>query len=107
MVVALVWWRTRRWWFAVIPAMSVSLQAAIFVAATMVTARRPDVPRLDPASHVQQPGGHVGANVALYASFAIMAPTIERTWLRRAVMGVCSVVLILVAYARGTAAYTI
>jgi undecaprenyl-diphosphatase len=29
-VVALVWWRTRRWWIAVIPAIALSLQAAIF-----------------------------------------------------------------------------
>ena len=29
--VAVVWWRTRRWWFAVIPAMAISLQATIFV----------------------------------------------------------------------------
>jgi len=26
-VVAVVWWRTRRWWFAVIPAIAISLQA--------------------------------------------------------------------------------
>jgi hypothetical protein len=29
-VVAVVWWRTRRWWFAVIPAIAISLQATIF-----------------------------------------------------------------------------
>ena len=37
--VVLVFWRTRHWWFAVIPAIAVSLQAAIFVAATVVTGR--------------------------------------------------------------------
>jgi len=100
--VALVFWRTRRWWFAVIPAIAVSLQAAIFVAATVVIGRpRPDVPHLDPAPPTSSyPSGHVGASVALYASLAIMATTIERTWLRRTVIAVCSVIPILVAYAR-------
>ena len=100
--VAVVWWRTRRWWFAVIPAIAISLQAAIFVAATLVTGRpRPYVPHLDPAPPTSSyPSGHVGASVALYTSFAIMATTIERTWLRRTVIGVCSVIPFLVAYAR-------
>ena len=35
----LVFWRTRHWWFAVMPAIAVSLQAAVFVAATVVTGR--------------------------------------------------------------------
>ncbi len=100
--VAVLWWRTRRWWFAVIPAIAISLQAAIFVAATLVTGRpRPSVPHLDPAPPTSSyPSGHVGASVALYTSFAIMATTIERTWLRRTVIGVCSVIPFLVAYAR-------
>jgi membrane-associated phospholipid phosphatase len=100
--VALVFWRTRRWWFAVIPAIAISLQSAVFVAATVVTGRpRPDVPHLDPAPPTSSyPSGHVGASVALYASFAIMATTIERTWLRRSVIAVCSVIPVLVAYAR-------
>lgn len=102
LAVLVLWWRTRRWWFAVIPAIAISLQAAIFVAATLVTGRpRPDVPHLDPAPPTSSyPSGHVGASVALYASFAIMATTIERTWLRRTVIGVCSVIPVLVAYAR-------
>jgi undecaprenyl-diphosphatase len=101
-VVAPVWWRTRRWWFAVIPSIAVSLQAAIFVAATAVTGRpRPDVPHLDPAPPTTSyPSGHLGASVALYASFAIMATRIEATWLRRTVIGACSVIPVLVAYAR-------
>ncbi|MEO8518774.1 MAG: phosphatase PAP2 family protein [Dermatophilaceae bacterium] len=100
--VAVVFWRTRRWWFAVIPAIAVSLQAAVFVAATLVIGRpRPDVPHLDPAPPTSSyPSGHVGASVALYASLAIMATTIERTWLRRTVIAVCSVIPVLVAYSR-------
>ena len=100
--VALVWWRTRRWWFAVIPAIAISLQASIFVTVTLVTGRpRPDVPHLDPAPPTSSyPSGHVGASVALYASLAIMATTIERTWLRRTVIAACSLIPVLVAYAR-------
>jgi len=97
-----VWWRTRRWWFAAIPAIAISLQASIFVGATLVTGRpRPDVPHLDPAPPTSSyPSGHVGATMALYASFVIMATTIERAWLRRTVIGVCSLIPVLVAYAR-------
>jgi len=100
--VVLVYWRTRRWWFAVIPAIAISLQAAVFVAATLVTGRpRPDVPHLDPAPPTSSyPSGHVGASVALFASLAIMATTIERTWVRRTVIAVCSLIPFLVAYAR-------
>lgn len=101
-VVAVLWWRTRRWWFAVIPAIAISLQATIFVTVSGVVGRpRPGVPHLDPAPPTSSyPSGHVGASVALYASLAIMATTIHRTWLRRTVIGVCSVIPILVAYAR-------
>jgi len=100
--VAVVWWRTRRWWFALIPALAISLQATIFVTVSTVIGRaRPDVPHLDPAPPTSSyPSGHVGASVALYSSLAIMATTIERAWLRRTVIGVCSVIPLLVAYAR-------
>jgi len=102
LTVALVWWRTRRWWFAVIPAIAVALQATIFVtASTLIGRPRPEVPHLDPAPPTSSyPSGHVGASVALYTSLAIMATSIERTWLRRVVIGVCSVIPLLVAYAR-------
>jgi len=100
--VAMVWWRTRRWWFALIPALAISLQAAIFVTVSTVIGRaRPDVPHLDPAPPTSSyPSGHVGASVALYGSLAIMASTIERPWLRRTLIGLCSAIPLLVAYAR-------
>jgi membrane-associated phospholipid phosphatase len=100
--VAVVWWRTRRWWFALIPALAITLQATIFVTVSAVIGRaRPDVPHLDPAPPTSSyPSGHAGASVALYSSLAIMATTIERAWLRRTVIGVCSAVPVLVAYAR-------
>jgi len=100
--VAVVWWRTRRWWFALIPALAITLQATIFVTVSAVVGRaRPDVPHLDPAPPTSgYPSGHVGASVALYGSLAIMATTIQRAWLRRAVIGVCSTLPVLVAFAR-------
>jgi len=102
LTVAVVWWRTRRWWFAVIPAIAITLQATIFVTvATVVGRARPDVPRLDPAPPTSSyPSGHVGASVALYVSLAIMATTIERPWLRRTVVTVLAIIPFLVAYAR-------
>ena len=100
--VVVVWWRTRRWWFALIPALAISLQATIFATVSAVIGRaRPDVPHLDPAPPTSSyPSGHVGASVALYSSFAFMATTIERAWLRRTMVGVCSAIPVLVAYAR-------
>jgi len=100
--VAMVWWRTRRWWFALIPALAISLQATIFVTVSTVIGRaRPEVPHLDPAPPTSSyPSGHVGASVALYGSLAIMASTIERAWLRRTLIGLCSLIPVLVAYAR-------
>src|SRR5665811_1354630 len=95
-------WRTRRWWFALIPALAISLQATIFATVSAVIGRaRPDVPHLDPAPPTSSyPSGHVGASVALYSSFGFMATTIERAWLRRTMVGVCSATPVLVAYAR-------
>jgi len=100
--VGVVWWRTRQWWFALIPAVAISLQASIFVAAAAVIGRpRPEVPHLDQAPPTSSyPSGHVGASFGLYTSLAIMATTIERTWLRRALIAMCSVIPILVSYAR-------
>lgn len=101
-VVAAVWWRTCAWWFAIIPAIAIGLQATIFVIATNVVDRpRPDVAQLDPAPPTSSfPSGHVGASVALYTAFAMMAQSIERTWLRRLVTLVCLLLPLLVTYAR-------
>ena len=60
--VALLWWRTRQWWVAVVPAIAIALQATIFVIATAIIGRpRPEVPHLDPAPPTSSyPSGHVG-----------------------------------------------
>jgi undecaprenyl-diphosphatase len=101
-VVALVWWRTKQWWYAVVPAIAIAVQASVFVAATTLTDRkRPAVEHLDPAPPTSSyPSGHMGASTALYLTFALMAQRIERAWLRRLVTVVCAVVPLLVGYAR-------
>lgn len=101
-VVAAVWWRTKQWWYAAVPAIAISVQASVFVLASAVVGRdRPDVAQLDPAPPTSSyPSGHVGASVALYVTFAFMAQRIERVWLRQVVTAVCAVIPLLVAYAR-------
>ena len=103
LVVAILWWRTKQWWYAVIPGIAISLQATIFVTAAQVVGRdRPDVERLDPTPPTSSyPSGHVGAATALYTTFAFMAATrIENVVLRRVVVALCVVAPLSVAYAR-------
>ncbi len=101
-VAALVWWRTRRWWYAVVPLIAISLQATVFVTAAHVVGRdRPNVERLDPTPPTSSyPSGHVGASTALYATFALMASRIENPWLRRVLVTVSVIAPVLVSYAR-------
>jgi membrane-associated phospholipid phosphatase len=102
LAVGALWWRTRQWWMAVVPAIAIALQATVFVIATAVVARpRPHVPHLDPAPPTSSyPSGHVGAATALYVSFALLAQRVERPWLRRVVTSACLLVPVLVAWAR-------
>ena len=101
-MVALVWWRTKEWWYAVVPALAISAQASVFVAATLISGRdRPEVEQLDPAPPTSSyPSGHMGAATALYLTFAMMAQRIELPWLRRLVTSLCVLVPLLVGYAR-------
>ena len=100
--VALIWWRTKQWWYAVIPAIAIATQASVFVAATTIADRkRPAVEHLDPAPPTSSyPSGHMGAATALYLTFALMAQRIETVWLRRLVTVVCAIIPLLVGYAR-------
>lgn len=101
-VVAIVWWRTRQWWYAVIPAIAISVQSSVFVTAAAVVGRdRPEAAHLDPAPPTSSyPSGHVGATTALYLTFALMAQRIERVWLRQVVTVVCLAMPFLVSYGR-------
>ncbi|HET8989098.1 MAG TPA: phosphatase PAP2 family protein [Humibacillus sp.] len=101
-MVAIVWWRTKEWWYAVVPALAIAAQASVFVAATTITGRdRPTVEHLDPAPPTSSyPSGHMGAATALYLTFAMMAQRIENTWMRRLVTSICIIVPLLVGYGR-------
>lgn len=101
-VVAVVWWRTGQWWYAIVPAIAVSTQAAVFVLSALVVGReRPDVPHLDDAPPTSSfPSGHAGAATALYVTLALMAQRIQRTWLRVSLTVVLLVLPMIVVYAR-------
>jgi membrane-associated phospholipid phosphatase len=101
-VCAIVWWRTKEWWFAVVPMIAISLQATVFVIAAAVVSRdRPPVERLDPTPPTSSyPSGHVGASTALYVSFALMATRISNVVVRRVVITLCILAPLLVSFAR-------
>lgn len=100
--VALLWWRTRRWWFAVVPAIAVSLQALVFVTAAAVVGReRPDAELLDDAPPTSSfPSGHAGASTAFYVTLALVSRRIAHPALRWLATTACLLVPALVAYAR-------
>lgn len=101
-VALIVWWRTKQWWYAVVPVLAISLQATVFVLATAVVGRsRPPVPKLDPAPPTSSfPSGHQGASTALYVTFLLMATRIENRATRIIVMVLCALAPGLVAFAR-------
>lgn len=98
----LILWRTRQWWFAIIPGIAIAMQATLFVISAWIIGRpRPEAAHLDPAPPTSSfPSGHVGAATALYLSFALMAQRIESPWLRRSLTTLLLIVPLLVAYAR-------
>lgn len=102
LVVALVWWRTKQWWFAVVPLIAISLQAAVFFFTTLLIDReRPDVEKLDDSPPTSSfPSGHTGAATGLYFTLALMAFRIPNPALRRVAVAVCVAVPLLVASAR-------
>lgn len=101
-VSAVVWWRTKEWWFAVVPLIAISVQATVFVLAAQVVGRdRPNVERLDPTPPTSSyPSGHVGASTALYVSFALMSTRIRNVVVRRLVIAGCVLAPLLVSFAR-------
>lgn len=102
LVVAILWWRTREWWWSLVPALAIALQSIIFVTAAWVVQRpRPEVKHLDPAPPTSSyPSGHVSAATALYLTFMMMALRIRRPYLRWPVIAVCALVPLFVVYAR-------
>ena len=102
LVALIVWWRTKQWWYAVVPVLAISIQATVFVIATAVVGRaRPEVSHLDPTPPTSSyPSGHQGASTALYLSLLLMATRIRQPVLRVVVMVLCGVAPFLVGFAR-------
>ncbi|KQZ89747.1 hypothetical protein ASD62_10975 [Phycicoccus sp. Root563] len=101
--VGILYWRTRDLRWSVVPLVAISLQALIFLFATMAVGRqRPPAIPMDASPPTSSfPSGHTGASTALYVSLLLMAATrIERAGLRRLVIGVCAVLPVLVGLAR-------
>ena len=101
-VVTLLWWRTKAWWFAVVPLIAISVQSAVFVTSAAVVGReRPEVEQLDVAPPTSSfPSGHVGASTAFYLTLAMFSQRIAHPVLRWAATCACLLVPIFVAYAR-------
>lgn len=102
LVIGLVWWRTREWWYAIVPAVAVALQAAIFMTSAAIVAReRPQVDQLDDAPPTSSfPSGHVGAAAAMYFTLALMAQRIPNPVLRWLATAVCMVMPFAMAWSR-------
>jgi membrane-associated phospholipid phosphatase len=102
LTMGLIWWRTRRWWFAVVPGLALAVQSAVFVAASSLVGRsRPDVDQLDHAPPTSSfPSGHTGASTAFYLTLALLAQRISNPALRWAATTLCFLVPALVAYSR-------
>jgi len=101
LTIALVWWRTRQWWYAIVPGLAVALQALIFLTSSLVVGRtRPEVEQLDEAPPTSSfPSGHTGASAAFYLTLALMAQRVRHPVLRAAL----TVLAVLVPFAVGTA----
>ena len=102
LVVAIMWWQTKQWWFAMVPALALGVEALVFLTASIVVGReRPDVEQLDHAPPTSSfPSGHTGASTAVYLTFALCATRIRHAGLRVSVQVVCVVVPVGVGLSR-------
>jgi undecaprenyl-diphosphatase len=100
--VAVIWWRTRLWWFAVVPLIAIALQGLVFFFTTLLIDRqRPHVVKLDHSPPTSSyPSGHTGAATGLYVTLALLALRIQRPVLRAVTVALCLVVPLMVASAR-------
>lgn len=101
-ICGIIWWRTREWWVAIVPAIALATQAMVFITAAAVVGRdRPEVAHLDDAPPTSSyPSGHTGASLAFYLGLAMLAHRIANPVLRRLAQLVCLAIPLLIAYSR-------
>lgn len=100
--IGVLWWRTRQWWFALVPGLAVALQAFLFVTSSLVVGRgRPEVEPLDESPPTSgYPSGHAGASTAFYLTLALAAQRIANPVARAVVTALCLLVPLAVGFAR-------
>lgn len=101
-IVLFIWWQSRQWWLAVVPALALSVQVSIFLTTSLLIGReRPDVEQLDHAAPTSSfPSGHAGATTSMYLAVALCASRIQNAWLRITVQVVCVLIPLGVVVAR-------
>ena len=101
-IVLLIWWQSRQWWYAIVPGISLTVQVSVFLSTSVLVGReRPDVIQLDDAPPTSSfPSGHTGATASVYLAVALCATRIQTTWLRVTVQVVCVLVPLGVALSR-------
>lgn len=101
-IVLFIWWQSRQWWFAIVPAISLVVQVSIFLTTSLLVGReRPDVEQLDHAPPTSSfPSGHTGATTSVYLAVALCATRIQNTWIRVTVQIICVLVPVGVALSR-------
>jgi undecaprenyl-diphosphatase len=93
----------RRWWPALLLAIALVGELALFLATAMTVGRpRPPVPHVDAALPPTSsfPSGHTGAAICLFGGIAAIVLTATRAWWRWVVVAVAAVLVVAVAAAR-------
>lgn len=99
---AVLWLRTRDARLALVPAVALVLETAVYLGAgALVDRDRPDVPRLDREQPTSSfPSGHQGATVALMVVYLRLAGRVRNPWLRGAIAAACVAYPSTLAWAR-------
>ncbi|WP_430867609.1 phosphatase PAP2 family protein [Demequina aurantiaca] len=102
LIVLFIWWQSRQWWYAIVPAIALSVQVSVFLTTSLIVGReRPDVEQLDHAAPTSSfPSGHTGATTSVYLAVALCATRIQNTWLRVSIQVLCVLVALGVALSR-------
>jgi undecaprenyl-diphosphatase len=101
-IVLFLLWLTHRWFDALFVAVSLILEASVFITVTYLVGRqRPDVPQLDDSPvGSSYPSGHVAAATCYIAVALVVIRHTRRTWLRVLVAVTVALIPIVVALSR-------